>query len=136
MNFGYKFDKLDRQLIAVASEVDILKAEFAKAKKFTGEFLDSCAASGITKVAIGVSHKSIKSSTVHPFGAGGSVFAFQPKKVRDKTTWPPTWRVVERMGISGGCGNSDQHQLSADGRDSLIDGVYHLKSGAWMKIEE
>lgn len=84
-------------------------------------------------MAIGTSHESIPASVSFPFGAGSSIFGINDtERCHDDSGWPAIWGVVERAGIHGGCGNSDQAQADVSG---LIEGVYHLRDGAWKKIE-
>lgn len=125
------FENAELTLTQLEETVKLLRLKFDNQKKITSEFLEECGCVGITKVAIRKVHKSVPSSIGFPFGAGNSVFAFQPKSV--KSDWPPIWGVVNKMNIGGACGNSDQHQL---GGDDLIDGVYHLKKGRWIKVDE
>lgn len=131
MDFEYKIQSLERNIKENEANILSLKDQFNKAKTFTSKFLDTCSEYGITKVSISKSDKSIPSSMNYPFSASGSVFAFQPKKVNSNSGWPPIWGVVKKLGISGGCGNSDQHQADTS---NLIDGVYHLKSGKWQRV--
>jgi hypothetical protein len=100
-----------------------------KAADFTVNFLEICKRHRIDKVAIAVAHESIPRSTEFPFGYTGSIFT---QDARTKDGWPSIWRVVEEAGISGGCGNTDQHSANTA---KLIDGCYHLKNGKWNKVD-
>lgn len=120
-------DGIERNNSALAS----VKANLVKARIFTAKFLNECGKVGITKVAIRKEDRDIPSSKNWPFYHGGSVFAFGKRKDEG---FPPIWGVVERMGISSGCGNDDQHQIVEDPDTILIDGVYHLQSGKWIRV--
>jgi hypothetical protein len=80
-------------------------------------------------VSIGKRTDLIESAKNYPFGCGGSVFADS----RSRDRWPTIWAIVEEMGISGGAGNTGQHQVTCD--EKLIDGVYEFKDKKWRKIE-
>ena len=99
-------------------------------KPLTKKLLAECEKAGITKIAIGVRHKSVPVSMDHPF-INNDVFAYQPAKVRNRTANPPIWKIVDVLKIGFGCGNGDQHQ--ADLRN-LDRGVYHYKAGKWTEI--
>ena len=133
MDFEQKLKHVEQRSNQIAQESTELREKYESATKFTAEFLASCEAKGITKVAIGKSHKSVPSSIRHPFGASGSVFSFQPKEAASFNGWPPIWAVVSEMGVSAGCGNTDQHQADLSG---LIDGVYHRKNGHWHRVDD
>lgn len=133
MDFKYKIKDLGEQLEGVKSRLSEVDDSFKSANEFTGVFLDKCAEKGITKVSVGKKHKSLPQSVDWPWSPSGNVFAFQPKEVGKKSSWPPIWGVIEELGISGGAGNSDQHQIDTS---NLIDGVYHLKKGKWMKVHD
>ena len=105
-------------------EVDLknLVQEFRTAKKNTDKLLALSAKVGITKVGI-----CRKLDDTFPFGAGGNIFANGKERTE-------IWGVVEQMGISGGCGNSNQHQLSTAA--CLVEGVYELKAGKWNRTQD
>lgn len=128
MNFAYEIKKLKRRIEEDTSALETLTTQFEHATEFTGEFLDECAKTGMTKVGIQKTHKSIPTSVTFPFGSCGNIFGAG----RDKTGWPAIWGVVERCGISRGCGNTDQHQANCE---NLIDGVYHLRKGKWFRLK-
>jgi len=132
MNFELKIQQLERDAESHLQQIEKIKADFESHKEFTQQFLDKCGEKGITKVAIRRKHKSIPQSMSFPFGEGFSVFSFAPEGARGINDWPLIWGVVDEMGISGGCKNGDQAQIS---NDKLIDGVYHLKAGVWQRIE-
>lgn len=115
----------------VESQLKILKAELSVASKCTQKFLNECGKSGIKVVSIGKRTSRIPATESFPFGCSGSVF--QDKGVRDRNGWPAIWGVVERLKISGGAGNSDQHQLNDNAK--LCEGVYELKGKTWRKVE-
>lgn len=131
---GRRLEQLESDVASAARSFKFLKVRYEESKIFTSNFLDKCKARGITKVAICMSDKSVPASISHPFSADGSVFAFQPKRVRKAMDTVPIWGAVEDAGISGGCGNPDQHQLNSEGEEGLIDGIYHLRKGTWQKV--
>jgi hypothetical protein len=127
----------DKELQYLTSELEQLNYEFGSFKKryeiahkFTQKFLNECGKAGYTRISIGKKHPSIPQTTTWPFGYNGSVFAW-PEDVRE-IGWPSIWRIVDRLKINGGCGNSHQHQIDTS---KLLDGVYHLKNGNWIKVE-
>ena len=128
MNFEKEMDTKDARLKQLESELAGLREQYSKAFPFTERFLTECAKAGIRKVAIG------KAPPSWPFEGSGSVFTFG--NARDKSDWPAIWGVVNRLKIGGGCGNTDQHQISAEGQRSLIDGTYKLKDGVWSRVSE
>ncbi len=131
MDFDRVIKGIRADLADHAQRLDVVEAQLKNAREFTDKFLSECSKAGITKIAISKKTDTIPSSKEYPFGVTGNVFAFQPKK-RAQGSWPPIWGVCEKFGIGGGCGNSDQHQIDDS---SLIDGVYHLKSGKWMRVD-
>ena len=99
-------------------------------EKETAVFLKKCSEYGIKKVSIG-KHPGEN----WPFGARGSVFTFSGEKApegKHRSSWPAIWGVVEELGISTGCGNTDQHNV---GNENLMEGVYELKKGKWNRID-
>lgn len=127
MDYGYRFTELNDRANSLAAETQIALSEYKKACKFTSVFLGECESAGIKAVTIGVSHKCVPSSVGWPFSSKGSVFAMG----KSENGWPAIWGVVERLGISGSCGNSDQHAADTS---NLVDGAYELKSGKWIKL--
>lgn len=100
-------------------------------EKLTERLLKKCEVAGITKVAIGVRHKSIGRSMAWLFfSVNDCVFTNKPSRVHD---WPPIWGILEELGIGFGAGNGDQHQADTD---KLVKGVYHLKNHVWEKIDD
>lgn len=130
MNFDKKIYDMEQSLSEMKTSIKALKDEYLSCKKFTASFLSECGKSGISKVAIQRAHKSIPKSASFVFGVNNSVFT---NDQHDENGWPAIWGVVERIGIGMGCGNSNQHQIDAR---RLVDGVYHLKDGAWNKIDK
>ena len=128
MEFGYKFDELQKQIELLEAKADSLAEAYAEAEDFTLRFLKCCSKHNIKTVSIGKRTDLIESSKNFPFGCSNSVFA----DGRGRDGWPTIWGVVEEMGISGGCGNTGQHQVSCDTK--LIDGVYEFKDKKWRKI--
>jgi hypothetical protein len=132
MNFDCRISSLEEKQKSLDSSIKEVRSSYESAKVFTEKFLGECKRAGITKVSIGMKHKSVPSTLDWPFGHSSSVFAFQPKKAEmSNGGWPPIWGVVARLGIGGGCGNGDQHQADTS---NLIDGVYNLRAGNWLKL--
>ena len=129
MEFGYKFDELQKQIECLEEKANSLAEAYAEAEDFTLRFLKCCSKHNIKMVSIGKRTDLIESTKVFPFGCGNSVFA----DGRDRDGWPSIWGVVNEMGISGGAGNTGQHQISCGAK--LIDGVYEFKDKKWRKIE-
>ena len=126
MDFDFKIKMLEEKIASNLTELKLIKKQLADAKKFTSKFLDECVKSGIKKVGISKTIPEVD----WPFETGnGSVFGIG----RDKTGWPAIWGVAERMGISYGGGNTGQHQANTS---RLIDGIFELKKGKWIKIED
>ena len=121
MEFGYKFDELKKQIECLVAKANSLAEAYAEAEDFTLRFLKCCSKHNIKMVSIGKRTDLIESAKGFPFGCGNSVFA----DGRDRDGWPTIWGVVEEMGISGGAGNTGQHQVTCDAK--LIDGVYEFK---------
>ena len=129
MDFGYKFDELQKQIKCLEEKANSLAEAYAEAEDFTLRFLKCCSKHNIKMVSIRKRTDLIESAKGFPFGCGNSVFA----DGRDRDGWPTIWGVVEEMGISGGAGNSGQHEVTCDAK--LIDGVYEFKDQKWRKIE-
>ena len=129
MEFGYKFDELQKQIKCFEGKSNYLAEAYAEAEDFTVRFLKCCSKHNIKTVSIGKRTDLIESAKNFPFGCGDSVFA----DGRGRDGWPTIWGVVNEMGISGGAGNAGQHQVSCDAK--LIDGVYEFKDKKWRKIE-
>lgn len=129
MEFRYKFDELQKQIESLEAKANSLAEAYAEAEDFTLRFLKCCRKHNIKTVSIGKRTELIESAKNFPFGCCNSVFA----DGRDRDGWPTIWGVVNEMGISGGAGNTGQHQVSCDAK--LIDGVYEFKGKKWRKIE-
>ena len=129
MEFGYKFDELQKQIECLEEKANSLAEAYAEAEDFTLRFLKCCSKHNIKMVSIGKRTDLIESSKNFPFGCSNSVFA----DGKDRDGWPTIWGVVNEMNISGGAGNAGQHQISCDAK--LIDGVYEFKNKKWKKIE-
>lgn len=129
MEFGYKFDELKKQIECLEAKANSIAEAYAEAEDFTLRFLKCCCKHNIKMVSIGKRTNLIESTKSYPFDCEGSVFA----DGRDRAGWPAIWGIVEEMGISGGAGNTGQHQVSRDAK--LIDGVYEFKDNKWEKIE-
>lgn len=129
MNWGYKFSELQTQINTLQDKANRLAEAYAEAEDFTLKFLACCEKHHIDLVSIGQRTDRIKSAKKYPFDVKDSVFA----DGTDSEDGPYIWSVVSDMGISGGCGNSGQHQIRNSAK--LIDGVYELKDGTWRKVE-
>lgn len=129
MNWEYKFKDLQKEVKELEEKANSLAEAYAEAEDFTLRFLKCCRKHNIKLVSIGTRTELIESSKTYPFDCCGSVFA----DGRSRDGWPTIWGIVNEMGISGGCGNSGQHQVSCDAK--LIDGVYEFKDKKWRKIE-
>lgn len=129
MEFGYKFDELKKQIECLEAKANSLAEAYAEAEDFTLRFLKCCSKHHIKLVSIGRRTDIIESAKSWPFDCNCSVFA----DGRDRDGWPTIWGVVNEMDISGGAGNTGQHQVSRDAK--LIDGVYEFKYKKWRKIE-
>ena len=127
MDYDYRFSQLTQEAANLASRAGNLEIEYNAACDFTSYFLNICEQHDIQKVCIGVGHKSVPSSINWPFSQSRSIFAMG----NNKDGWPKIWGAVQSAGISGGAGNSDQHQADTS---NLVDGVYHLKDGKWLKV--
>ena len=132
MDYEKRMENLILKYETLHDDIKISIEEYKEALESTNKFLEDCAKSGLRKVSIQRKHKSIPESMDFAFGPSGSVFGIGINDSRDESGWPAIWGVVQRAGISGGAGNANQHQIRSD---TLIDGVYHFRSGKWMKIE-
>lgn len=121
----------ERQIEELTTKVNDLTESLKKAKVFTTTFLDECAKVGITRVSVGLASEKVPASVNYPFSPRSSVFQF-PSGTKDKSGCTAISGVVHKLGISGGCGNSDQYQIKTDA--DLMEGVFELKKGQWRKI--
>ena len=121
---------LSRELTKLKEGVKTLEAELKVYSKYTNEFLKECKKAGISVVSIGRATKRLERTLTYPFNTRGSVFS---DNVKSSNGWPAIWTVVNKLGISGGCGNSNQHQVKSSAL--LMEGVYELKDGKWNKTE-
>ena len=128
-DFDLKIKALSNQIDSITKDYNDLLIAYADARDFTEKFLNCCERHGISTVAIQEISKIIKSSVEYPFGKYGSVFADE----RDEGGWPSIWAVCGEMKISGGCGNTGQHQITSNAAARLVDGVYTLKDGVWKR---
>jgi len=133
MNFERAIERQKRDAEALLCRAIELEEKHEAAKIMTAKLLTACKDKGITKLSICKRHKSVPSSMDFPFGAAGNLFTYIPKDNRDRNGWPPIWDIAGSLGLKNGCGNSNQTQV----KDSeLIDGVYHLKKGVWIRIKD
>ena len=128
MNWEYKFKDFQEEVKELQEKANSLAEAYAEAEDFTLRFLKCCSKHHIKLVSIGKKTELIESSKTYPFSCSGSVFA----EGRSRDGWPTIWAIVEEMGISGGAGNTGQHQVTCDAK--LIDGVYQFKDRKWRKI--
>jgi len=134
MDFQKLMNELKDRQTELRKDIEVLSSMMESAKVFTANFLSKCSDVGYDRVSIGKKHPSVESTKHYPFGAAGSVFAGNSGGADVRVNGSPAiWRIVERMGISGGCGNGHQHQVN-DAR--LIDGVYHFRDGSWYRVED
>ena len=129
MNWGFRFDDLQKEIRTLSERMNELAEAYAEAEDFTLRFLTQCSKHHIKLVSIGKRTNLIESAETYPFDCRGSVFA----DGKSKDGWPVIWSVVEELGISGGAGNSGQHQIKSSAK--LIDGVYEFKDKKWRKVE-
>lgn len=137
MNFESKLKELER-LVASAERI---KKYVEDAAQNTAKILDACDALGVKRIGVGMRDQSFKDSAGHPFGASGSIFADgRGKEVylnqdgtrTEREGWPIAWGIARKSGLSGGAGNTGQHQISGP----VIDGIYECKSGEWRKVDD
>lgn len=130
-----KMNEKKNEIESAKKKIKDLESKYKAAKEFTKKLLVNCSRKGITKVAINKKSKKVPASVDWPFSyIHNDIFTFIPKKNRIEG-FPPIWEIVDKMGISGGCGNGDQHSLSEEGSERLIDGVYEVRKGKWKKIK-
>lgn len=132
MNYEYKIESAVRNSEEALKKVKHLQRKYKEAKVVTSELLQKCEEKGVTRVSIGKRSNRVPSSEGFPFNTSGSVFTFTPKKNKTEG-WPAIWGICDSLGVSGGCGNSEQRQLSNEGDEKLIDGLYELRNGVWIK---
>lgn len=134
MDFGRKIDGLREEMLVLEKRIGALENDLAEARTFTAEFLACCQKHGIETVAINCKSDLVESTKHWPFDYNGSVFADRDRDYGGGQKWPAIWEVVKEMEISGGAGNNGQHQIGGAKAYMLIDGVYQLKDGCWMKV--
>lgn len=123
MDIESSIKNMEQSIKVLSKQLDNLKQSY-----FTSVFLQSCEKHGINLVSIGQKTNLIKSCKDWPFGYVGSVFADE----RSENGWPAIWAVCDEMKIGFGAGNTGQHQANLS---KLINGVYKLEDGKWLKIE-
>ena len=131
MDFIKELNKLKMQKNNLEECIIDLEHKYKNNVEFTTKFLKCCEENGIKKVGIQVIADDLKGSKNFPFGAAGNVFADERLD-----GWPAIWKVCEDMKISGGCGNSGQHQISSNASAKFIDGIYELKDGVWHRRDD
>lgn len=135
MNFDAKVKKLRDDMETLKRRIDTLAETLDEAKRFTAKFLDCCQKYDIDTVAINCKSDLVESTRHWPFDYNGSVFADRDRDYGGGQKWPAIWEVVKEMEISGGAGNNGQHQIGGAKACLLIDGVYQLKDGCWIKMD-
>ena len=131
MRFENKFDEIKKEIELLSDKADKLAIAYAEAEDFTEKFLKRCSAHKIKLVSIGIRTDLIENCKDYPWGCEGSVFA----EGRESDGFPAIWSVVEELDISGGAGNSNQHQINRYAQSKLIDGIYEFKDKKWHKIQ-
>lgn len=99
-------------------------------KQIIKAILSKCKRAGYKRVAINMSHSGIPDSITWGLNVHGNIFAWPDRNVGG---WPAIWRIVEKLGIGYGCGNSHQHQIKN------ISGKYafsYTKNGAWKDVSQ
>jgi hypothetical protein len=104
----------------------------------TKTFLEKCRQAGYKRISIGIKDKRIKECRGWPFNCDGSVFASPARYQNDdghisssqNNGFPAIWKILEKLGASTGCGNSQQHNIKTG---SLINGVYILRGRGWIR---
>lgn len=119
----------ERELESLERQLATLRARFEAAEDMTAQVLAVAQAHGVDRIGINRCDKTVHETGNWPFAENGNLFA----KGR-QNGWPVVWQVAEDAGISAGCGNGDQHQISMSAR--LIDGIYELRDGRWLRVDE
>lgn len=130
MGYIKKIRNFDHEFGNFQVKFDELKADYFSFKKETTKFLKECNKFGIKLVSIGKKTKKIGCSNSYPFDSDGSVFAAGEVRYNN---FPAIWTVLEKLKISGSCGNGQQHSLNDNAK--LIEGVYEFKNGVWKQVE-
>ncbi len=104
--------------------------------KQTEQFLAKCLELGLKRVCIGVANPIVPESMTFTFGPYNAVFGLKRKNAQthDYNGWPAIWAVVNQLGIGGGCGNSNQHQVSPVAMAQLDLGAYVRQNGKWKRL--
>lgn len=100
-----------------------------QADERTRRFLEEVKRLGGKRVAIGVRAKGVPRSVDFPFSPHGSVFVWpEERKVGGGRTEQIAWDAVKAAGLTGGAGNSGQHQVN----ERMANGYYLLQEdGTW-----
>ena len=108
-----------------------LRKEYEEARDFTAILLDKAKNMGIKALGI---NKTSKKTQDKPWqdmnGRGHGIFA---KKLTNRNGWPVVWQLAEEADIYAGCGNYQQAQIKYEKSAQLVDGIYELKDGIWIK---
>ena len=127
MNFDFRFKDIESDIERLSRDLKALKDTYENARDFTSIYLQCCEKHGISLTSIGKKTDLISACKGWPFGFKNNVFADE-----EENGCPAIWKVCEEMKLGGGGGNTGQHQASCA---RLVDGVYKLKNGTWLKIE-
>ena len=119
----------EREIARIQSTLDDLSARVEQAKTFTAQVLAAAERVGATRVGLNTYDDTVYSYGEFAFSSSGSLFC----KGSHENGRPLAWKVAEEAGISGGCGNGDQHQVR--NARMLIDGIYELRDGVWHTAE-
>jgi hypothetical protein len=122
-NFEYRLTQQEKALVE-------LRAEYEEARDFTAILLDKAKSMGIKALGI---NKNSKKTQDSPWSKMHGYGIFAKEKTDDGNGWPMVWRLAEDAGIYAGCGNNQQAQIKSDKSAQLIDGIYELKKGIWIK---
>lgn len=103
------------------------------------EFLKLCKKFKYTDVVVGkIKHPNIPDSYWWSENSNSS-YVIANKKSKDGKNldnrydgWPAIWKIVEILNISGGAGNSHQHQIKYN---SMCNGAYTLINDEWVELE-
>jgi len=128
MDFEASAKSIAYQVERAQSDLKALSVKLRRAAAKTEELLAIASEVGVTAVSIGKKHPLVGNEN-WPFGASGSIFT--PREDQHDG-WPAAWHIAKKAGVSGGAGNSGQHQADTS---NLIDGVYECRGGVWARVD-
>lgn len=108
-------------------ELDNLKSDYEKSMQFTNAILKKAEEYGIKNLGINKTSKLVQENPWE--SAPASLFA----KEEDKNGWPMVWTLAKDF-FDNSCGNSDQYQIPSSAM--VVDGIYSLKNGKWIRLED